>query len=179
MKTWLAIVFAASCFSVCSSGSADDKLDPEAWMNAKLRECAVDPLMRIPPEDDHDELCYQFEYRVISEFDRDRRTDLRWQIDNHHFYPVKKLVSAAGIPRYWSGMSGTFIVDGSLGTKSGYWCEAKVPWDVETAREFLDAPDFRPERFSMRIDFRTLLIDLWNDRRPETVVYVGRTSMIR
>ena len=178
MKPWLSIVVTAVFLSVCSGGSAEDQVDPEAWMAARLREYAVDPLMRIPPEDHHDELCYQFEYRVISDFNRDQRTDLRWQIDNYHTYPTKQLVSADGIPRYWSGMAGTFIVDGSLGNNRGYWCEAKVPWDVETAREFLVAPDFRPERFSMRIDFRTLLIDLWNDRRPETVVYEGRTSMI-
>lgn len=179
MKPWFAIIITALFFSACSGGSADDQIDPEAWMTARLREYAVDPLMLIPPEDILDDLCYQFEYRVISDFHRDQRTDLRWQIDNYYMYPVKQLVSADGLPRYWSGMSGTFIVDGSLRNKSGYWCEAKVPWEVETAWEFLVAPDFRSERHSMRIDFRTLLLDLWNDRRADTVVYDGRTSMIR
>ena len=100
MKPWLATVVTAMFFSVCSGGSADDHVDAEAWMTAKLREYAVDPLMRIPPEGNLDELCYQFEYRVISDFNRDQRTDLRWQIDNSHLYTAKQLVSADGIPRY-------------------------------------------------------------------------------
>ena len=71
MKPWLATVVTAMFFSVCSGGSADDQVDAEAWMTARLREYAVDPLMRIPPEDILDDLCYQFEYRGISDFNRE------------------------------------------------------------------------------------------------------------